>query len=107
MNCPKCKQEIPKSFPGKPWKFCVNCGEKLVNPLPEKIIITMHLHGNKEDSYAAGECAGLSDEACKNFMYALYEVKFSLMVNTKDGNFEIVRVDDRVLLPKEGHGLLK
>ena len=101
MYCPKCKEQLPPEKTGKPWKFCVHCGEKLPKKLPDKIVIKMYLHGDKETSYSVAEEAGLSEEACKEFAYALYEVEFDVEIDTKTGKNRIIAVDGQKLMPKE------
>ena len=62
--------------------------------------VTRHLHSDKESNYDTAEGLGLSEEAQKEFAYALYEVEFDLEVN-EDGTYKILKVTDgdNVLLP--------
>ena len=54
------------------------------------------LHGSKETMYEKGEALGLQGEALRNFVYACYEVKIGLVVDSA-GNASIETVDGRAL----------
>jgi len=59
--------------------------------------VITYLHSSKESMYDVGQQAGLSEEALKKFIYALYEVKFTLDVNAKTGDATIMAVDGKEL----------
>lgn len=62
---------------------------------------TMYLHGSKESNHEEGEGIGLTGMALDNFRYALYEVKFEVEINEQNGDVEILKVNDRVLLSSQ------
>lgn len=51
-----------------------------------------YVHGDKESMWALGEKLGLSEEACKNFSFACYEVKVKLEVQ-ENGDSKIIGVE--------------
>lgn len=63
-----------------------------------KIQLKRYLHSCKEDNYDAilnaleGSDITMSGEALRNFSYALYEVEFTLEVDTETGNYTIVDI---------------
>lgn len=59
-----------------------------------KIKTKMYLHGDKESAWEKGKKLKLKGEALKNFMYALYEVEFLLEVDTKTGEYKILKVKE-------------
>lgn len=56
----------------------------------------MYLHGDKDGNRERGEELGLSEDACKKFAYALYEVEFDVEVE-EDGGCRILAVDGKAL----------
>lgn len=63
----------------------------------------MYLHSNKETNYELGKDElELNDKALDNFVYALYEVKFDVEVDTKTGEINIlgIKYKDQILVPK-------
>lgn len=58
------------------------------------MIVEMYLHSCKEYNEDTGEAHGLEGEALRNFMSALYEVKFTLDVDEKTGNYKILDVSE-------------
>ena len=62
-----------------------------------KIQITEYLHGDKGSQWESGREAGLSEKACDNYAYALYEVEFVLEVDTETGESKIIKVDGKDL----------
>lgn len=61
------------------------------------MITKMYLHRSKEVNYDLGEELELSDEAMKNFKYALSEVEIEVDVNEETGETTILKVDGREL----------
>lgn len=59
-----------------------------------KIKTKMYLHGDKDSAWEIGKKLKLKGEALKNFMYALYEVEFLLEVDTKTGEYKILKVKE-------------
>lgn len=59
-----------------------------------KIKTKMYLHGDKESARETGKELKLKGEALKNFLYALYEVEFLLEVDTKTGEYKILKVKE-------------
>jgi hypothetical protein len=78
--------------------LCKKCAAK--RNLPEKVLVKLYLHGDKENNWEQAEDLGLSEEASKEFSYALYEVAFDVEVDTKTGKYDIIAVDGRKLMPK-------
>ena len=66
-----------------------------------KIKVIDYLHSSKEGMADTGQQYGLRGEALEKFMYALYEVKFQLEVDTKTGDCTILQVNDRAVEPKK------
>ena len=62
-----------------------------------KIVTKMYLHGSKDSNYDKAEELGLSEEAQKNFAYALYEVTFDVEVDTETGDTKILKVNGKEL----------
>lgn len=91
MKCPNCRSTLAFNM-----KFCPECGAKYIEP-KGKVRTKMYLHGEKESNYELGEKLGLSEEAIKNFAYALYEVEFEVEVDTKTGDYTIIAVNGRKL----------
>ncbi len=58
-----------------------------------KKLIKIYLHSDKTDMCGQGEDEGLEDSAFEEFKYALYEVEFTLEVDTVTGQYEIKTID--------------
>lgn len=56
-----------------------------------KVKIDVYMHSTKEEMLGIGEEHGLTDPALKEFMYALYEVKIPILVDTETGLYEILK----------------
>jgi hypothetical protein len=57
---------------------------------------------DKESNYNLGKELMLSEKALKEFVYALYEVEFSVEVDMSTGKSKIIAVDEhKVLYDKE------
>lgn len=56
-----------------------------------KIRIDAYLHSEKSSMRELGDEHGLKGKALDKFIYALYEVKIPLIVDTKTGEYEIVK----------------
>ncbi len=63
-----------------------------------KKIIKHYLHSDKETNRDIGQEAGLTEEALKEFRYALYEVEFELEVDTETGDYKILTVNGKKLV---------
>lgn len=59
--------------------------------------IILHVHGDKESSYAEAEKAGLTGEALKMAMYLAYEHKMEYEVDPQSGEGKLISVDGREL----------
>lgn len=62
------------------------------------MLITAYLHSTKESMLETGRRHGLKPEALQDFMYALYEVEFTMEVDEETGNAEIIEVNGRHLV---------
>ena len=81
-----------RRFENDEYKYCPICGVKLSNPnFP--IITTIYLHSSKESMLDKGKKLGLSEDACEEFMYALYEVGIEIEVY-ENGGYTIIGVKD-------------
>ena len=62
-------------------------------------IVKAYLHSDKSNMYNCGEEDGLTEKQLENFVYALYEVEFELIVD-KEGNAKVLTVDGKMLEDK-------
>lgn len=66
--------------------------------LPATVIVTLHLHSSKEESWTAAQEAGITDEkVLKTAMYLGYQHKLEFEVSTTTGEGKLIRVDGREL----------
>lgn len=57
----------------------------------------VYLHSSKSEMAGRGEEMELDEIALENFVYALYEVEFTLEVDTKTGFYKITHVNGKKL----------
>lgn len=64
-------------------------------PIAEDPIIRtkMYAHSSKDSNWGTGEELGLSEEALEEFCYALYEVEFSVEIDSETGKVMITAVN--------------
>ncbi len=62
--------------------------------------VTTYLHASKECMRDVGESAGLTEKALELFIFALYEVRCELEVDSDTGLAAIVSVNGRKLEDK-------
>jgi hypothetical protein len=66
------------------------------------VMTTSCVHSSKESMADMAEEIGLSGEAAKKFMYALYELQCEMEVDRETGDYRLLRVSDgdQVLVPE-------
>ena len=65
--------------------------------VPEKKMVTIYLHSDKDSMVAKGEKYGMTKGQIENFKTALYEVRFDVEVD-KQGFAKILKVDGHTLI---------
>ena len=58
-------------------------------------IITMYVHGSREDCAEKAEEIGLEGDAAKRFWYALEEFEVELEVNMDTGEAKLIKIDSK------------
>jgi hypothetical protein len=90
-NCEKCGQPMPEGE--EMFRYHGHSGPCPVIEKPKWPKFTAaYLHGDKVTMWDLGRALGLSEEACKEFSYACYEVKVKIEVQ-ENGTSKIIGVE--------------
>lgn len=60
---------------------------------------TIYIHADKDSNYETARKLGLEEGATKMFKWALHEVAVEIEVDHHTGEYTILKVDGRTLLP--------
>ena len=99
-TCPVCDETKTRKIlevQGKQKVHCSDCDiwfSAITSKEPEgPIFVELYTHASKENLWEKGEELGLSEKALEKFCYALYEVKFSTVVDRETGKVMIHSVN--------------